>query len=486
MVMKKIFISKAVVILAFIVLVLQSCKTSDVSKSPENHQIPAYFESVQVDSSKSVALLHWEEFFEDENLKNLIKIALENNQDNLKTLERIRIAKANYRIAKVGWLPDINGVAGASQRKFGEYTMDGVGNADSNLSPSVPEDKKIPDPYQDFIIGAGFNWELDVWGKYKNLRKAASARYMASEEMANHVKTWLISEIAVGYYRLIGLDEEIRILEEYIKLQESAFILSKDLKSSGKENQLAVDQFEALMLNSKSLFVEKQRELRSSELYVTSLLGIYQLDHERMSLENALQIPELIRIGLPSELLIYRPDIRIAERELLASNADIYAARAAFFPSFNLFGMAGFNAFDFGKLFFNPASMVYQFGAGLTAPIFNRNQIRMGFESANASQQIAWYDYEQTVLKSYLEILDLVNQFEAFQLQVQLKTNEVAVQKRSVDNSNTMFMVGYANYLEVLNAQSRALLAEIELVELKTQKLQTNVKLYKALGGGWI
>jgi outer membrane protein, multidrug efflux system len=484
--MEKIFIKKAVVLLAVIVLILPGCKTSDVSKSPENLQIPSYFESAQVDGGNSVALLHWEEFFEDETLKNLIKIALENNQDNLKTLERIRIAKANYRIAKAGWLPEINGVAGASKRKFGEYTMDGVGNADSNLSPTVPEDKKIPDPYQDFLIGAGFNWELDVWGKYKNLRKAASARYLASEEMDNHVKTWLISEIAVGYYRLIGLDEEIRILEEYIGLQESAFDLSKDLKISGKENQLAVDQFEALLLNSKSLFVEKQMELRSTELYLTSLLGIYQLDHERTSLENALEIPELIRVGLPSELLVYRPDIRIAERELLASHADVKAARAAFFPSFNLFGMAGFNAFDFGKLFFNPASTVYQFGAGLAAPVFNRNQIKMGFETANAAQQIAWYDYEQTVLKSYLEVLDLVNQFEAYQLQVQLKTNEVAVQKRSVDNSNTMFLVGYANYLEVINAQSRALLAEIELVDLKTQKLQTNVKLYKALGGGWI
>jgi outer membrane protein, multidrug efflux system len=484
--MEKIVIKKTVVILAVIVLILQGCKTSDVSKSPENLQIPSYFESAQVDGGNSVALLHWEEFFEDETLKNLIKIALENNQDNLKTLERIRIAKANYRIAKAGWLPEINGVAGASKRKFGEYTMDGVGNADSNLSPTVPEDKKIPDPYQDFLIGAGFNWELDVWGKYKNLRKAASARYLASEEMANHVKTWLISEIAVGYYRLIGLDEEIRILEEYIGLQESAFDLSKDLKTSGKENQLAVDQFEALLLNSKSLFVEKQMELRSTELYLTSLLGIYQLDHERTSLENALEIPELIRVGLPSELLVYRPDIRIAERELLASHADVKAARAAFFPSFNLFGMAGFNAFDFGKLFFNPASAVYQFGAGLAAPVFNRNQIKMGFETANAAQQIAWYDYEQTVLKSYLEVLDLVNQFEAYQMQVQLKTNEVSVQKRSVDNSNTMFLVGYANYLEVINAQSRALLAEIELVELKTQKLQTNVKLYKALGGGWI
>jgi outer membrane protein, multidrug efflux system len=484
--MKKYFNTKVIFVLILVLILLQGCKVSQVNLRETALELPAAFETNNADSSSSVATIHWEKFFEDEILKNLIKIALENNQDNLKTLEKIRVARANYSVAKLGWMPEFNGLAGASTRKFGEFTMDGVGNTDSNLSPTVPEDKKIPDPYRDFVIGAGFNWEIDVWGKYKNLKKAASARYLASEEMANHIKTWLIAEVALGYYNLIGLDAEIKILEENIRLQESALLLSKDLKSSGKENQLAVDQFEALLLNSKSLFVERQRDLRTAELFLTSLLGVYQLDHERVSLEDALDTPELVKIGLPAEMLVYRPDIRIAERELIASSADVSAARASFFPSINLFGMSGFNAFDFGKLFFNPASTVYQLGAGLSAPIFNRNQIRMAFESSNAFQQIAWLEYEQTVFKSYLEVLDLVNQFEAYQMQVQLKTNEVEVQKRSVDNSNIMFTVGYANYLEVLNAQSRALFAEIELVELKIEKLQTNVKLYKALGGGWI
>jgi outer membrane protein, multidrug efflux system len=180
-----------------------------------------------------------------------------------------------------------------------------------------------------------------------------------------------------------------------------------------------------------------------------------------------------------------RPDIRMAERELMASNADVYAARAAFFPSINLFGMAGFNSFDFSKLFLNPASVVYQLGAGLSAPIFNRNRIKMNMEVANSAQRIAWYNYEQTVLKSYVEVLDLVNQFQTLDQQLENKSNEVRVQKRSVENSNTMFTVGYASYLDVLNAQSRALQAEIELIELKIQQLQTRVNLYRALGGGW-
>lgn len=463
-----------------------SCKTAELTLQDTETDLPESFESGQLPQAEpSSAILHWQSFFEDEYLKDLIQVALDNNQDNLKTLERIRIARANYRVAKGGLLPEVNALAGASARRFGEFTMDGVGNADSNLSPSVPEDKKIPDPYRDFIIGAQFNWEIDVWSKLRNRKKAAFARFLASEEMVNTIKTWLIGEVSQQYYELVALDEEIRILEANIELQEFAVNLSRDLKESGKENQLAVDQFEALMLNSKAQLVDRKRELRTSELQMAQLLGVYDFEHVRLTMDEVFGIPDLMDIGLPVELLAFRPDIRTAERELLATKAEVDAARAAFFPSIQLGGMVGYNAFDFSRLFFNPASAVYQLGAGLVAPLFNRNQIRMDFEAANASKKIAYLDYEQTVFKSYLEVLNLVNEFTAFDEQLQLKTYEVEVQKRSVENSNIMFRVGYADYLEVLNAQTRALASEIELIGLKKLQLQANVKLYRALGGGW-
>ncbi|MGY6743010.1 MAG: TolC family protein [Cecembia sp.] len=467
-------------------LFLVSCKTAELTLDDKKTALPSNFDmEITPEDQTSVALLQWQNFFEDENLKELIQVALDNNQDHLKTLERIRIARANFRIAKGGLLPEVNALAGASVRRFGEYTMDGVGNADSNLSPTVPEDKLIPDPYRDFIVGAQFNWEIDVWSKLRNRKKAAFARYLASEEMVNAIKTWLVGEVSQQYYELVALDEEIRILEANIQLQEFAVNLSKDLKESGKENQLAVDQFEALMLNSKAQLVNKRRVLRTAELQMAQLLGVYDFQHNRNAMEEVFGIPDLVDIGLPAELLAYRPDIRIAERELLATKAELQAARAAFFPSIQLGGMAGFNAFDFSRLFFSPASTVYQLGAGLVAPVFNRNQIRMDFEAAKAGQKIAYLDYEQTIFKSYLEVLNLVNEFSAFDEQLQLKTYEVEVQKRSVENSNIMFRVGYAGYLEVLNAQVNALQAEIELIDLKKQQLQANVRLYRALGGGW-
>ncbi|UJP63737.1 TolC family protein [Mongoliitalea daihaiensis] len=468
--------------------VVVSCKTAELTLDDKDTALPVGFDTTSMieDGSSSAAALQWHNFFEDDHLKSLIQVALENNQDHLKAVERIRVARASYRIAKGGLLPEVNALAGASVRRFGEFTMDGVGNADSNLSPTVPEDKQIPDPYRDFIVGAQFSWEIDIWSKLRNRKKAAFARFLASEDMVNAIKTWLVAEVSQKYYELVALDEGIKILESNIQLQEFAVNLSKDLKESGKENQLAVDQFEALMLNSKAQLIEKKQILRTAELQMFQLLGVYDTELIRLDMEQVYGVPDIIEIGLPAELLAYRPDIRMAERELLATKAEVDVAKAAFFPSIQLGGMVGYNAFDFSRLFFNPASSVYQLGAGLVAPIFNRNQIRMNFESAKASQKIAYLDYEQTIFKSYLEVLNLVNEFNAFDEQLELKTAEVEVQKRSVENSNIMFRVGYAGYLEVLNAQTNALESEIELIELKKQQLQANVRLYRALGGGWL
>lgn len=478
-------IYKTIIIFTASILFLAGCKTSRISNDDNVLALPNTYEHTN-DSLPSIAGKDWRMFFDDPYLHRLIDTALVHNQDLQRTLENIRISRARLRTAKLGQLPDISGIAGASVRRFGDYTMDGIGNTDTNMSETLPADKRLPMPYTDLIIGAEFNWELDIWGRFANQRRAAAARYMASQEMANHIRSWLLAEVAFQYYELIGLDREIEVLKANIKYQEMAFELSKDLKNSGKENQLAVDQFEAQLLNSQAMMIHKQRELRTVELNISELMGVYPDEILRGNIVKADRLPEIMEIGIPADLLRYRPDVRSAERELMASRADVAAARAAYFPSLRLYGMAGFNAFDFARLFLNPASSAYQLGAGLAAPIFNRGQIRAAYETAGASQRIAYLDYEQTVLQSYLEVLDMVNVYTTLEEQLILKEQEVAVQKRSVDNSNTMFSVGYANYLEVINSQSRALMAELEYIELKREQLQSVVSLYRSLGGGWL
>ncbi|WP_339922474.1 efflux transporter outer membrane subunit [uncultured Cyclobacterium sp.] len=474
-----------IVYITLVISSLTACKVQKTSledvKAP-----PTTYQDVQVgEDSMNLAMTHWQAFFDDEHLNALIERGLANNQDVAKTLANIRISRAALKRAKLGQLPELNLTAGSSVRKFGDYTMDGVGNDDTNRSSTVPDDKKIPTPYTDFMVGAEFNWELDVWGKLNMRKKQALSEFMASVEMGNLSRTWLIAEIAKNYYNIIGLDEEIETLLSSISFQEQAFELGKSLKNAGKESQLSIDQFEALMLNSKGILVKKRRELKQAELNLSYLLGTYPENIQRQSLSEVNVLPPALELGLPSTLLTMRPDIRAAEQTLQANNLEVGIARTAFFPTFNLSGMAGFNAFEFSKLFLNPASMVYQLGGGLVAPVFNRSSIKATFESAKAKQKVALYDYEQTVLGGYLEVLGLVNEYQTLKEELNLKTDEVLLQRRSVDNANTMFKIGYADYLDMINSQSNSLVSEIEYIELKIQQLQSIVTLYRALGGGW-
>ncbi|MDF2157780.1 TolC family protein [Algoriphagus sp. CAU 1675] len=466
-------------------LILAGCKIQQVDKPENRIYLPNQYQGLESDSLVNSSQVQWESYFKDEYLKNLIRTALDNNQDNQIALQKIQASVAAMSRARMGVFPSISLNAGASKRKFGEYTMDGVGNFDTNFSENIGEDKKLPDPYRDFMLGAQFAWELDVWGKLRNQKRAAVSRMLASEEMSKHVRTYLVAEVATNYYRLLALDKELEVLEENIRLQELALQLIIELKEGGKANQLAIDQFEALVLNTRAQLQAKNRELKSAEYNLARLIGSLDFSMERMDLDSAITIQEKIQAGLPSDLIQNRPDLKEAEFQLRASNADVNRAKAAFYPSFNLFGLAGFNAFDFGKLFLNPASGVYQMGAGITAPIFNRREIRSLYEIAKADQQIALLEYEKKTLNAYLEVLDLVNQMETYDQQLKMKQYEVSVLERSIEHSNTLFSVGYANYLEVINAQSRTLESAIELADLKASRLQANVQLYKALGGGW-
>lgn len=465
--------------------ILSACKITQPVAPTAKLSLPQEFDTPVSDSASSIAGIRWQNYFEDSSLKVLIGLALENNQDNLMTLERIKTSRAIMQAAKAGLLPRISGIAGASSTNFGDYTMNGVGNFDLNLSENVPEDKRLPDPYSDFLVGVSFDWEVDVWGKLKNQKKAAIVRYLASEEMSKAVQTWLISDVASHYFELLALDKEIQVLHENIRLQELGLQLITELKEGGKANQLGVDQFEALALNSKSQLQEKIRDQQSTTFALQRLVGTVEIPLERSELDEALASPKYREIGLPAQLLQYRPDLREAELALEASRFDVMATKAAFYPSLNLFGMAGFNAFDFSRLFFSPASIASQLGAGLVAPIFNRRQIQSQFDVAKADQRIALLEYEKRTLNAYLEVLDLVNQIHTIENQLKFKDQEVAVLQRSIDNSNTLFSVGYANYLEVINAQSRALQSSIELADLKASQLQAQVQLYRALGGGW-
>lgn len=458
-----------------------SCKVV-TDPLPRELILPASYAGTQ--DSVTIGQMPWEIFYKDTFLVQYIGKALRSNQDLKIAIARNEIARTRFGMAKQNRLPTADLQIGSSVTRFGEYTMNGIGNDDTNRSESLPADKQLSNPYQEWFAGLVFSWEADIWGKLSNRRKAALSRYLASKEFTHGATTWLVSEVATHYFELMGLDQEKKVLEENLALQQLGLELIRIQKAGGKVNQLAVDQFEAQLLNTRAQLVSAEQKILVNEAGINALLGRFPQSLRRSSFTDFNDSTAAF-VGEPEQLTVHRPDIRQAEFELAAAHADVNAARAAFFPSLSLSANTGFSAFDLSKWFFSPGSAVYGVAAGVSAPLFQRREIRALYTSANLEQKIALTHYEKAVLSGYHEVYTTWQGFNNLGRQISLKQEEVEVLTRAFNNSNDLFSVGYATYLEVITSQRRMLEAELELTRLKKDKMKMLAILYRALGGGW-
>jgi len=460
-------------------VLLFGCKTPQNNVSQIKNTLPASY-TVKKDSTNS-ANIKWQEFFTDKNLVALIDTALKNNLDILMTLQKIEVARNDLRLSKGAMLPAVNANFAYLQRKFGYYTMDDAGNRITEITPG----QLIPTHLPDYFVGLQANWEVDIWGKLRNKKKAAFTRYLSSTEGVNLVRTNLIAEIANTYYELIALDVELDIIDETIEIQESVFEIFEIQKQSGLTNELAIKQFKAQVLNSKSLEFELLQKIRENENKLNFLLGRYPQPITRDKTSFNSQMPVIVKSGIPSQLLENRPDIKQSEFELLAANLNVKAAKAAFYPSFTITGSAGFQSFNTSFLFTSPQSLAYTLLGGLTTPLINRSAIKAQFKNAKANQIEAMYKYQKTVLNAYVEVTNELSNINNLDIIYKLKTEEVSTLDSSITIATDLFKFGRANYYEVLMTQRSALASKLELVIAKKRQYNTTVNLYKALGGGW-
>ena len=461
-----------------------SCKAPEMT-ADEKIKLPNKYVYGQpsLGDTTTMADMKWEEFFPDTILQGYIRTALSNNHSFQQILERVYIAQTRMKQSKNAMFPQLSAGIGAGIQRFGEYSMDGVGNATTN-TPDLDKEKHIPDPYRDLNLGIQFQWEADIWGKLSNKKQAAIKRWMASAEAAQYARTLLISEVAVQYFELIGLDTQYEILEEAILNTEAAYQLTYELKQEGEVTQLAVDQFQSRLLNLEGQLLETKQLTGEKERALATLLGAFPFEIKRISFEEMRNLEFSVKSGIPAQLLANRPDIRAAEMELLASKADAEAARKAFFPSLVIGAGGGFNAFDLSKWFVAPASLVYNLAAGLSAPIFNQHEIRALWEEAKSNQKIALSKYHETVLKAYEEVVNLLVAQDNISERYKLKEEESKTHHRSIRDANELFRLSFVGYLEVLSADERYLDCELERIQLNTYKCINNVYLYRALGGG--
>ncbi|GAB3174076.1 efflux transporter outer membrane subunit [Telluribacter humicola] len=463
-------------------LTLGGCKTLTPVKMPSTIQTTESFTG-RTDTT-SIGQVPWKVFFQDPYLVSLIDTALRNNPDLKIAVQRIEMARADVLRTKGFLLPSVQVEASTGVRKYGDYTMDGVGNYDTNFSDNIDQDRRIPSILPDYFLGLRSSWEIDIWGRLRTLREAAYARYLATEQGRQLVVTRLVAEISSLYYELLTLDSELGIIRKNKTLQESALETIQIQKEGGRANELGVRQFRAQLLNTQSLEIQKQQQIIEVENMLNALLGRFPQQIARGESILQQKLPEELTAGIPATMLRRRPDIRQAELELRASKADLLAARAAFLPSLTVSAHAGFNAFNAAFLF-NPASLAYGLLGGLTAPVFNRKALEAGRLWAQASSLEALSVYNQAVVRGYQEVVTSIRGVENLGKIAELKSQEALTLQQAVAVSNDLYLAGYATYLEVITAQRSVLQTELELAEIQKQQFLVMIDLYRSLGGGW-
>lgn len=460
-------------------LTFTACKTPSVVQKTANTAVPASYNSSQ--DTTNIAKVRWKDYFTDPHLTALIDTALMNNQELNITLQEIQIARNEVRIRKGEYLPFVGLRGGAGVEKVARYTRPGAVEATTDIEPR----KEFPDPLQDYLVGAFASWEVDIWHKLRNAKKAAATRYLSTIEGKNFMVTNLVAEIANSYYELLALDNQLDIVKQNIDIQTNALEIVKLQKTATRVTELAVRRFEAQVFNTRSLQYDIQQSITETENRINFLVGRYPQPMPRSSQNFSDIVPDTIYAGIPSQLLANRPDIQQAELELAAAKLDVKAAKTNFYPSLDISAGIGLQAFNPTYLLKTPESMLFSLFGDLTAPLINRNAIKATYYSANARQIQAVYDYERTILNAYIEVANQLSMISNMEKRYDLKAKEVQALTQSITISNNLFKSARADYMEVLLTQRDALESKFELIEIKRQQMNAFVNIYRALGGGW-
>jgi NodT family efflux transporter outer membrane factor (OMF) lipoprotein len=466
------------IVIILLMISVWSCSPQKTTIRNENKSVPDSFNGNK--DSNTISKINWHQYFGDDILSELIDSALKRNQELNIMMQEIEISKNEIRARKGEYLPFINLRSGAGLDKSGRYTRYGALEDQLDIKPG----SKFPEPFTDYLIGSSASWEIDIWKKLRNAKKSAVMNYLASVAGRNFMVTNLIAEIAESYYELMALDNMLDIIDKNIEIQSNALKVVKQQKDAAKVTQLAVNRFEAQLLNTQNLQYAVKQKITETENRINFLTGRYPTRITRNSDKFLNLSLTNIQYGVPAQLLANRPDIIQAEYQLAASKLDVKVARANFYPRIGITAGVGFQAFNPAVLI-NPESLIYNLAGDLIAPVINRNAIKAMYLSANAKQLQAVYNYERTILNAYVDVLNQLAKIENYNKSFETKQQEVELLKQSVNIANSLFFSARADYAEVLLTQRESLDAIMDIIEIKMNQMNAKVNIYRALGGGW-
>lgn len=431
-------------------------------------------------SVENSAQLGYREFFSDPALTELMDQALVGNQELKILAQEVRIAYQEVQSRKGEYFPFVTFGGRAGLEKPSLFTPAGAVEEHLEVLPG----KSFPEPLPNFLVAADVEWEIDIWRKLRNARDAATLRYLGTAAGRNYVVTRMVAEVAENYYELLALDNRQATLDRTIALQEQSLQVAKSMMEAGRGTELAVQRFEAEVRKNQSEKLIIQQEITEAENRINFLAGRYPQPIQRMQVEYVDLNLHPLSVGVPSQQLQNRSDIREAEREVAASGLDVRVARARFYPSLILSAGVGVEAFNTKYLLTTPESLIYGAAGNLVGPLINRKAIKADYLTANARQLQAIYKYQQTILTAHIEVVNHMAMVENFGRSIETKKQQLAALESSVDAASKLFQSARGEYLDVLLSQRDMMEAKMILIETKQQQLNAVVNTYQALGGG--
>lgn len=446
------------------ILLLQGCSLAPKFTKPKM-DLPGN-KAVQVQAVN----MDWWKNFKDENLNQLIKEALKNNDDLRIAVVRVKKAAAYLRLQSANLYPNISAsAAGIRQQTSGEVPLQGAGAIADN-----------------FALSSQMSYEIDFWGKLANQKRAAVWSLLATEADKETVRLSLISNIAALYFNIIATNRQLKIAEDTLKSYKKTYEYRKSQYKYGEISKLVVQQAKYQYENAKILTesLKEQRMVQMSAMSVLLGRSPKEIFKNNVMLDKALPSPPRIPYALPSSILENRPDIKAAEENMRAKNALIGAAKAAYFPLISLTGLLGFQSDELGRVIRNSAK-IWSIGASMGMPVFDFGRTGSNVKIAKLQKEEAVIRYKKTVRNAFKEVFDALNSLRISKNQLIAQRSAVGALKRALHLSEQRYASGYSSYLEVLDAQKGYLRAKLNLERLKADVLINEVTLYKALGGGW-
>lgn len=424
-------------------------------------------------NDSQAADIAWKDFIADARLREIVELALTNNRDLRVAILNVEQSQAQYRITRSALAPTVD--AG------GSYTR-----AKSSQSGAVSGIGGSPGTHDVWSASVGTtSYEVDLFGRVRSLSRQALEKYFATDEARRSAQIALVAEVATQYFALREAEEQLALARHTLEAVQDSYALNKASFDAGAINELDLRTAEGQVETARINVLTYERQRAQVENALVLLVGqSLPADLPDGSAFGETNVLVEISAGLPSELIQRRADILQAEHTLKAANANIGAARAAFFPRVTITSSVGTTSDEFSKLF-SGGTGVWSFSPQITVPIFAGGQLRADLDSAKVGTRIEVANYEKAIQTAFREVSDALVANESYGKQIGAESKLAETQQRRFDLANLRYRQGEDTYLNVLSAQQALYSAQQGLLQAQFNKFASQIALYKALGGGW-